>query len=567
MNRVVKRTVKWLSIGMLGAVLVCVVLWIWIHTGSGRSMAADFLSGFLSRGERTVKIAGLDFLLPKRLGFENLAVSDEKGQWLAVDDAFLKWDPWSLVRGRIHVLEVGARSISISHVPEAAPEASKGKPEASGGVPWNLPARISISSASVESFSIDEAVAGTAMNFRLGASLSQMEQTKQAVFSLEVERLDNPGGHARISASVNASARTLELNGQISDPAGGVVSTLAGRPVPVAVSISGEGPFSEWTGSVEGTAGDLGSLSLYLTLKEQGDVFRFTGNGEAGVLSELTGRPEPDLIKIAYDTDFSKKGVIHVHDFRLVHPGVKFISKGVFEQPGGTIDGVFSLSVQDLGGLTRRKESGISGGVEIEGKLGGTVKRPVLDTEVSGTGICAYDFAADRVTGKIRTVFDRGGVSGGVLDVKAETTGSGVVLPGGGPIPGDSVSVEADVRLNPDGAISGQGNAAIGSWFYTAFNGSLSSGREVEATGRLEARDLSVLSGLAGVPLGGASWMEFSIAGPSVESIIVRLKGSAEPELLTRLTGRFWPGGNLSLKGSVRLDENRKLYLTDAELG
>ncbi|MFO8088536.1 MAG: translocation/assembly module TamB domain-containing protein [Desulfatiglandaceae bacterium] len=568
MKIAVKRALKWLTISLCVGVLVCAVLLVLIHTGPGRSATADFLSAVLSRGEGSVKITGLDFLFPKRLGFEKLIVCDGKGQWLAVDDAFLKWDPWSVVRGRIHVLEVGAGSIDISRFPKSASGASKGKKKASGdaAVPWDLLARVSISSASFESVSIDESVAGAAMSFRLGSAFSPMARGEEAVFSLDVERLDGPGGHARISASVNASERRLAVDGHISDPEGGVVSTLMGKAVPVEVSISGGGPFSMWTGSVNGTAGDLGALSLDLTLKDQGTAFRFTGDGEIVVLSGITGRPAPDSIELAFDAELSRDRKINVRDFRLIHPGAKFISTGTFDGKAGTIAGSFSLGVPDAGAFFYRETSRVNGGFEIAGELNGSVIRPVLDTEVIGTGICTYDFSADRVTGKIRAVLDREGEGWGTLDVKAEAAGSGVVFPGGVSIPGDDVTVEADMRVTADGAVSGQGNAALGTGLSTSFSGSLSSSRAVEVTGRIESNDLSALSGIAGVPLAGASKLEFSMAGPTAESFTVNLEGTAEPALLTRLTGRSWPGGNLSLKGSLKLDEGRKLQLTDLVL-
>jgi autotransporter translocation and assembly factor TamB len=317
---------------------------------------------------------------------------------------------------------------------------------------------------------------------------------------------------------------------------------------------------------MNGTAGDLGALRLDLTLKDQGTAFRITGKGEMVFLSGITGRSVPDSIELAYDAELSRNREINVRDFRLIHPGAKFISAGRFDRRSGTIAGSFSLGVPDARSLFYREAPRVKGGIEIAGELNGTVIRPVVETEVSGTGIYTYDFFADKVTGKIRAVLDRESEGWGALEVKAEAAGSGVVLPGGVPVPADEVTVEADMRVTAGGAVSGQGNASLGTALSTSFSGSLSSGRAVEARGRIEANDLSALSGIAGVPLAGASKLEFSIAGPTAESFTVNLEGTSEPALLTRLTGRSWPGGNLRLKGSLKLDEGGRLQLTDLVL-
>jgi len=566
MKTAVKRAIKWVSISMCAALLAFAVLLVLLHTGPGKSAAADFLSAVLSRQGGSVAISGLDFLLPKRLGFEKLEVSDKNGQWLVVDDAFLEWDPWSIARGRIHVMDVGARSIDISRVPESGSDTSKGKPKASGGVPWELLARISISSASFESISMGEAVAGAAMRFRLSSSFSPMTREDDAVFSVKVERLDGPGGHARFSAAVNAFSRTLGLDGHLLDPEGGVVSTLMGKPVPVDVAISGAGPFSMWKGSVDGKVGDLGGLSLDVTFKDRGRAFEIAGNGDVAVFRGLTGRPDPDLMQLVFDADVSEERDIHVRDFRLIHPGAKFVSEGRFDRSVGGIAASFSLGVPDAGVFFRCGTSRVNGGFEIAGKLTGTVIRPVLDTDVAASGIDAYDFIADRITGKIHAVVDREREGWGALNVKADAAGSGLVFPEELSFPGGEVRVEADMRVTADGAVAGKGKASLGTGLCASFSGSLSSDRAVEGSGRIEARDLASLSGIAGVPLAGASELEFSIEGPTAESFSLKLAGSAEPALLSRLTGQPWPGGNLRLKGSLGLVERRNLRLTELVL-
>jgi autotransporter translocation and assembly factor TamB len=503
MKTVVKRALKWLSISVCVVVLACVVLLVFLHTGPGKSMIGDFLSGVLSRGEGSVKITGLDFLLHKRLGFETLAVRDGKGPWLVVEDAFLKWDPWSVVKGRIHVLDAGARSVAISRVPESAFETSKGKSKASGDVPWELLSRVSIASASFESVSIHEAVAGAGMRFSLDASLSPAAPGGDACFFLDVERLDGPGGHARISASVNASSRNLTVDGRISDPEGGVVSTLMEKPVPVDVSISGAGPFSMWTGSMEGTAGELGALSLDLTLKKHGGAFNLVGNGEVVVFRGITGRPHPDSVTLAFDANLSKKRKIIVRDFRLKHNDGKFISTATFDPEAGTITGSFTLGVPDAGSFFPREAPRVKGDVAIAGELKGTVVRPVLDMEVTGTGVYTYDFTADRVTGKIHAVLEREDGGGNALDVQAEAAGSGLVFPGEAFFPGEDVCVEASMHVSADGAVSGQGNASLGTELRTSFSGSLSPDRSFSGDVDLKIAELAPFSSVSGTPLSG----------------------------------------------------------------
>jgi len=553
-----KRIFTWLALSACALTLICAGLWGVIQTKAGKSAAAAFLSAALSRGEATVEISGLELLLPHRLEFEKLTVCDRHGEWLAVDGVFLRWKPWSLVRGEIRVKDMGARSIHIMRMPEAG----GGEAKTLGGVPWQLLGRLSISSASLEVISLDEPVIGMPMRLRLNASVARASQRSGFVVSFNLERMDKPGGHARLRASVDTLSRTLTLDGHISDPPGGVVATMAGRPVQVDATISGSGPLSMWAGSIDATVGDLGEVDLDLTLKAVGGNIRVAGNGKATLFSALTGRFEDDRIELIFDAAFSGKDEMDLYRLRLAHQDAEFSARGGFHRIGGSLKGSFSLDVRDLSGLIPAAFP-LAGGLKAEGKLGGTIMRPVLDAEVAGTDVCAYDFAADRLTGSVHTVFS-GDWRQPLLDVSGGLSALGAVFPGGISFPESAVSVNGDVRLTADGALSGKAEATIGSWLSTRFRGSLSSGRELEADGKIEATDLSFASGLAGIPLAGASKLNFSIRTTDVEPLVVHVDGEAESTLLTRLGGRPWPGRELRYRGTLRLDENKRLHLADA---
>ncbi|MFP4270120.1 MAG: hypothetical protein ACLFTL_06100, partial [Alphaproteobacteria bacterium] len=89
-----------------------------------------------------VRIDGLGPGLPSRLDLARVALADDAGTWLTVEDIELRWRPAALLRGAVEVDRVAARRIVLARTPAAAPEAAEPLPEPAPSAPFRLPERL-----------------------------------------------------------------------------------------------------------------------------------------------------------------------------------------------------------------------------------------------------------------------------------------------------------------------------------------------------------------------------------------------------------------------------------------
>ncbi len=218
MRRIVKP-ILWIA-GILVAlpVLAGLALGIALNTGAGRTLAAHEIDA-LSGG--TVKITGLAGHFPTYIAARRIAIADRKGAWLTIDDAVLRWSPFSLLHRSIDITDLTAKRIDILRQP--LPAAAKPKPQQSAarGIP-----KIALV---LRHLGIGRlAIAKPVLGHKLALNITGQARAKSPddiAATLDATSLDGAGTY-RLAARLDASKVGAHLT--VHEPPGGPIAAFAG---------------------------------------------------------------------------------------------------------------------------------------------------------------------------------------------------------------------------------------------------------------------------------------------------------------------------------------------------
>ncbi|MFW6027295.1 MAG: hypothetical protein ACOC91_00660, partial [bacterium] len=252
---------KRVAIYVLAAVAVLVSLFIAIYagvlnTGPGRRAVLDALEPSLEQalgGE--VEIGRTGGHWPNFIILRDVTVADGEGVWLRLDELALRWNPLTLLSGRVSIDELsvpGGTLVRLPESPEREPEAP------------NLPKLpklpdLEIDSLTIGALDVKAAAAGRDTVLHMTGAADMRPEMLQLSLQggTEGERADR----ADIAIDWTPAEDRLSSDVQITGPEGGLIARLLGVDGQVSVAAGGTGPASDWTGTVEAQAGTFGSLS------------------------------------------------------------------------------------------------------------------------------------------------------------------------------------------------------------------------------------------------------------------------------------------------------------------
>jgi translocation and assembly module TamB len=246
-----RRVFKWiagivlvlLAVPVLGVAVVMVAA----NVDTGRRLIEE-QTAELTGG--MVHIEGLAGRFPDALRAASIQVSDAKGPYVSVSGLILDWSPLKLLQRTAQIDRLQADRVDFSRLPVSESKTS------SGGGSFELPVIVDLRHLHVDQAFVGAPVAGAAATLRVDGSALLPTLTEGTV-QLDVERLDNPGGHYAVAGRV--TAHDVEATIQAREPAKGLISSLAHLPDLGSVSIqaSVNGPRDGLGTQVGITAGQL----------------------------------------------------------------------------------------------------------------------------------------------------------------------------------------------------------------------------------------------------------------------------------------------------------------------
>ena len=507
------------------------------------------IEGALSGAGRDVKIVGFKGALSSEATFDSMTISDDQGVWLTLEDVALNWRRAALLRGRLNVDSLTARSLEITRLPEPGEEPAE-LPSAEAE-PFSfelpeLPVSINITAFEVSEIILGEPVMGETARLSLQASARFDDEGLFA--DLSADRIDDVAGVFGLNTTILRDGAEINVNLSLEEAQGGIASLLLNLPdrPSVDLTVAGVGQLDDFTADIGLSTDDTPRLDgrVILSVEEGADA---DAGPDRRVRADLGGditaliAPEyqdffgPD-VSLQVDTLLVSDGSVDVQDFRIGAQAV------------------------DLEGKVRLDQDLWPSFVDVEGEIsqnGAAVVLPGSDNGITVQSITldvAFDAAeGDAFTGRFNisdfrqeavtlanTDLELDGVLSGGLDaigqfaadIILDVSGVEFADENSGQAVGDAIKGGLRIDYTQDKpleisniSLSGVDYGLSGDVVVQSFD----EGVPIDLSVNVAAQDLSRFSALAGQELGGAA--DFAVAGrivPLSTMFDLTLSGNAQ---------------------------------------
>lgn len=445
--------------------------------------------------ERSVRFEVVSGRLLDRVSIGGLSLADAGGIWLRIGTADIHWRPWRLLAG-----ELSIASLSADDVNWRRPIATT----AGGRLPY-LPLDLQLDSFVARDIRLAADLAGAPTTLSLAGHATA--GPRRLELALEATWKGAASGHALVDLDLDPSKKAARLEIDASEAPGGAVGHLLNLPPSdsLAVSVAGTITDGDWKGAARVDIGGRRTIDSDLVITV-GDHLEVHARGVADPTA--FGIAEPAGMRFALSGRLSGNGIENV-TARIETDGVDMVYRGAVEWASATLSGTLEARLADLA-LLSPGDDGLQGrGIVLHGKIHGPAAAPSVEARFEAAALAIDDIATTDIVGTIAlaprsggrfAVTANGGMRGPDFD---EAHGLNALFVGLG-----AWSIRA--TLNPGPVL----HIAQATFSNRAVNvvaaATIAAGGRVRlASASGSVRDLSPLSSLAGMDIGGR--VDFSL--------------------------------------------------------
>lgn len=387
-----------LAVVLASLVLIVLVLFGVAQTSYGQRMIAGALESALSGPDGAAEVRGLEGFLPFRIRLDRLALADEAGVWLSVDDARLIWRPSALLEGRLEVERVGAGRVELARLPEGEPAP---EPDPDGDEPFRLPELpdllplITVDRLAVEELVLGQPILGEAVTFDLEGYAATMGGGEAVEMALDLQRTDRRTANLSLDATLALDPLALNLDLEARDR-GRLVERLAGlqESGDFTARLVGNGPLRGWRGDLSAGGAGLGQLQATLTLA----LLDQPRLGLEAVLDPSAALVPADLaailgdqIRVDLQATQTAAQAIDLAQLEIASGPLAATVAGTFDFDAQALDAEASLAIERLQALSDLAGAPLAGSVEARLRAHGDFLQPKGRLELEGSRLVLAD--------------------------------------------------------------------------------------------------------------------------------------------------------------------------------
>ncbi len=504
----------------------------WLQTESGQGRLAQLIEQAASSETTMVEIGALDGTVPFDMVLRDVTVADPEGVWLALDRARLAWTPAALLDRTARIEAIALGRVALERLP-AGPDEPPPDPEPTepAGLPSlpELPIAIEVAEVSIEELALAAPVLGQPARFAVDGRARLAAAADGASAALAVTGIGDTEAQAALGLDYGSGTDRLMIEVRASEPSGGLLATLLGRPSLPAVDLTlyGNGTLDDWDARLTASAGELVSLRAEATTAIDGDS-RTVGMellADVGTLLDPMLRPlVEDGIGLTVQAQLPANSVpteaaIQLATLRLSTRAATLSVDGTIDLGPSVLDLAFALDLAAPAVFESLAPTAFWDRLGLTGEIVGPLTMPGLVARLEGSDLAYGDVALDQATLAVEaepTASLDQPTAAVQVDLTGELAGLAVADGALAPLLQPVIGLDAEARVGLDGAIRVDGarirlppgslgaSATVAGW-----------GASGTAEMVVDVPALAPLQPLAGVPLEGgvslqadARWQE-----------------------------------------------------------
>jgi translocation and assembly module TamB len=533
----IKQTARVLGISLAVFLVLLIAVFGLAQTETGKRQVTAIAAMLLNEGSDVkVQFGRLEGMVPFDLRLDHFSVSDKGGVWLEVADATFRWSAADLLRGRIHITELGAAAIELTRMPKGGEVKKPAETRPPEGLKW-LQSLI-VDRVSVDRLAIGTEVLGEKAVFELKGRIMAFDPACGRVSFMRLQRIDGIKAGALVTAALKGDPAVLALRVEVEEGAGGFVAAMFGDGIsgPFVFVLSGEAPVTAWKGKIHAGIGQAGDLDATIevcaaddrkgiTLSVDGGMQLAHASVPAWLAPLLAGRN-----RFALTGGFTQARGIEIGRCTLETETAALQLSGLLDLKTERLQGDFSLRIDSLSVLEAFAGCELAGSVALNGKISGAALQPRVAISVKLTGLEAEKIRASSIEGTLDLDFP-GPLASPFPGLRISGNGAadGLVWQGAEP-PETRITWSLIAEGPVDDVISISKLELAGETLTLAASGRV--GVE-DLTGKAEIElgihDLTPLSRFLGFELSGSTRVYASLEGDGRQSVFsARIRGKAD---------------------------------------
>lgn len=319
---------------VLGVIAVAALLLVAFvgFTTPGARLVAWAIEEYAATPDQIVRIVDPGPLLTGEFSAGSITLFDGEGVYAEVRDLKLNWSPAALLSFRFDAEALSAGSVRVERLPIPSTETKEVRET------FALPVDVKIDAIDLREIVIGKAIAGEDQFLTAGGKVNATNGS--IALALTAAQRDRPEARAVADIVFNPAGNELKLEATVDEPANGVLAKLLRLPNEPAVNIklTGEGPLSDWAGTVAAALDGTEILKLDGRHVQTPDgMHRLTVNGGGGFGSLMPPALRPMFegeTRIDVAAAFNGQGMVRVDKGQVTTGALTFGAFGTFDSKG-----------------------------------------------------------------------------------------------------------------------------------------------------------------------------------------------------------------------------------------
>ncbi|MFC1838499.1 translocation/assembly module TamB domain-containing protein [Thermodesulfobacteriota bacterium] len=382
MKKIIKL-MKWPALMAGTFILLFSLIFYFFQTDFGRERLLSILNRSLAEKSIRIKIKNSGGIIPFSFTADQLEVTDRDGVFLDARDIAFRLSTSSLLKGRLHIKGLSVDSMIFKALPRINKKEISDQQKASL-IP-EIFFRMGITRLMINHLQIPESLFGESMDFQVMISVSGDSKLNQSHVNMNVDRIDETGSSMFFNAIVRGTQPYLTMSAGVDDQ-NGFITGLLGSKGKTLLSLTGEGPLTDWSGALKAKVENIASLESEIGLELNNDPkLKLAGDIEfsKGFIPENAEKNIGQHAGFLIETRLKEKRNLEFERLEFKTESAQISLRGFLGLKDLATKGNFDILINDLSLAEQLINRKSTGNVRMKGEFTGPLFEPRVSSDIN----------------------------------------------------------------------------------------------------------------------------------------------------------------------------------------